>query len=180
MVSLQNVLGHYCAETMELHKAYVRTICRICGIKASASAKCYKLSSIVDIVKLAYQGLDGSDVTLDSAETESDTVCQKCYRLLKNWNSDHNKYLLYKRKNPTKIREFVTSHKLPDTLENPVVHLAQGCPCLHLAGPAVDEDVPDPAEGVADQVQDGDTSTPSKLLKLNKDPIVSPSDRPSV
>ena len=115
MVSLQNVLGHYCAETMELHKAYVRTICRICGIKASASAKCYKLSSIVDIVKLAYQGLDGSDVTLDSAETESDTVCQKCYRLLKNWNSDHNKYLLYKRKNPTKIREFVTSHKLPDT-----------------------------------------------------------------
>ena len=165
---------------MDLHRSYLATTCRICT-EVIASSRTYTICSVSSILQDVYKDKDGCDVSKDNADTESKNVCNRCYTMLVRWNADHQKFLLHKRKNPNSTKEFSSSSKLPPSIENPFVHLENGCLCS--AGKIddtaeksdTDEDKHE-ASRAGDNVDD-EGCTPSKLQKLSLTPIESPSDK---
>ena len=112
---------------MDLLKAYLATICRICAEKIAG--KICDVETVKDIIKYAYKDEDGSNLESDSEETYTTKVCSRCYMQLKRWNNQYQKFLLKKRKNPASSITFTSAVKLQPLVENPLVHLVASCPC---------------------------------------------------
>lgn len=137
---------------MERHIAYVEKFCRICSKNCEEhAARKHNLDKVSDIVKEAYREKDGCDISIDNELTESKVVCQACLVLLKRWNKDWQAFRKFKQKNPNSEREFSSSHKLPDSIENPIIHLDHDCPC-QAANPDNDEIEDDDAASGDDDV----------------------------
>ena len=184
---------------MDRHRSFLETICRICA-EVIASANKYNIRGVAEIIEDVYEDQDGSDIKNDHPETESSFLCQRCYKNLKKWNDQHQKFLKYKKKNPHSDKVFTSTVKLPPSIEHPWVHLGAECPC---SADHVSEEEDDNAagqeDGEEDQLGDADDNTghlddstiqaqdqdvlgedgctPSKLLKLSLTPIESPSDK---
>ena len=146
---------------MDRHRAFLRTVCRVCAEVIARNRK-YSVASVKYILVAAYK--DNCDITKDNADTESTFVCNRCCALLKRWNSAYEKHLIIKRKNPTSDEEFISSSKIPASIEDPWVHLIVRCPCADHAEPV--GDVPgkaDHAEPVGDVPGHADHERPGDV-----------------
>ena len=123
-------------DTNEIHKNYLQRVCRVCG--EDSDKKKYKLENVLEIISLAFED---SDLSTDTELTESKVVCRPCYQSLKRWNEDHQKTLLYNRRNPQSHRDLSNKQKIPERLAGPIVHHA-GCAC----GAGGEGDLSDQAE----------------------------------
>ena len=112
---------------MDRHRAFLRTVCRVCAEVIARNRK-YSVASVKNILVASYK--DNCDISKDTAaDTESTFVCNRFDSLHKRWNSAYEKHLLLKRKNPNSDKEFSSSIKIPASIDSPWVHLIVGCPC---------------------------------------------------
>ena len=167
---------------MERHIAYLQSICRVCSGNCE---KKYSLAVVSEILKEAYKDKDECDINNDSEFTESKVICSVCYNKLKRWHKDWLAFKKYRQKNPQSSKEFSTGVKLPDSIENPIIHLEDNCPCLIIADIDAQEDEAvdveleasmmdvdeaqqeesDTSVVVPDPERDDDGKTPSKLQR---------------
>ena len=119
--------------------------------------------------------------------------CQRCYKNLKKWNDQNQKFLKCK-------KVFTSSVKLPPSIEHPWVHLEAECPSSADHVSEEDDDAAGQEDGEEDQLGGADENTghlddstnqapeqddvigeegctPSKLSKLSLTPVESPSDK---
>ena len=172
---------------MDKHIAYLKTICRICS-ENIASSRLYNLEAVSHIVQEAFKDCDGGDITKDSEYTHSQVLCNRCYMMLKKWDQKHQKHLLYMRKNPKAVQSFSPAVKLPESIENVVVH-REGCVCegldlgqaeessalgQELAPPDHHQEAGTPSK---DSERHEEGCTPSKVQRLSRTPVESPSDK---
>ena len=115
---------------MEIHISYLRKVCRVCGeVNDTGKKITYGLETIKAVIQEAFKNKEGCDLETDTEATQSRKVCQNCYKRLKKWDSDYNKYLAHVRKNPNSPKTFSTSARLPEELTGPLVHHDE-CVCV--------------------------------------------------
>ena len=143
---------------MDRHRSFLETICRICA-EVIASACKYNVRGVADIIEDVYEDQDGSDIKKDHPETESTFLCQRCYKNLKKWNDQHQKFLKYKKKNPHSDKVFTSTVKLPPSIEHPWVHLGAECPCSADHVSDEDDNAAGQEDGEEDQLGGADDNT---------------------
>ena len=143
---------------MDRHRSFLETICRICAEVIASTSK-YNVRGVAEIIQDVYEDQDGCDIKNDHPETESTFICQRCYKNLKKWNDQHQKFLKYKKKNPHSDKVFTSSVKLPPSIENPCVHLEAECPCSANQVSEEDDDAAGQEDGEEDQIGGADEKT---------------------
>ena len=86
--------------TMEEHSRFLNRFCRFCESELASKYK-YKVNSFVEEINFCYR-TDGVDIRLDDPNSQSQFLCQSCYRSVKKCQEE----IKFRKKNPKSNKLF--------------------------------------------------------------------------
>ena len=145
-----------------VHTSKLAFFCRLCDDKIVG--KSYDKSYIEETIKILYKTNEINDFSMDTKATHADKVCQSCYAKCNRIKTKYKEHLSKLKKNRQSEIEFpfITTAEIPENIDN--CHICSNDAFCVICTADVEADI---------MVE----PSPSKKIKLDEEPAVSPSDK---